>query len=363
MKLTVDKSAFEKELALTAGIAERKLTIPILANVLLRAEGGELTMTSTDLEIGLTSKMAATVKSPGAITVPAKRLSDFVRLLPDGDIDIDVKGTAVVLKSGRSRTRLQGMAIESFPTLEEPGPVLTTMVLSSILELIARTENCISREESRFTLNGALFESGPDGTSMCATDGHRLSLARRTETSAAQFKALIPMSAMKALVRISNGIDGAMPIRISANDNNMFFALGDRILTSRKMTGNFPDYQRVLPTSLDQSAAFSRGELLATLQRVSRFSDERSRAVKFCFTSGSVKIHASVSDRGDSEEIIPIIYSGPDVEMGFCATYVMDFLGCTSSDEVGFKFKDPSSAGEFSIPGAEFRHVIMPMRI
>ncbi|HNY41664.1 MAG TPA: DNA polymerase III subunit beta [Bryobacteraceae bacterium] len=371
MEFTVSKADLVRELNLSQGVVEKKATIPILANILVEAIEDRLILTATDLELGIRSTTAARVKSAGTGTIPAKRLLDYVRLLPDADIQVKVSDTHwASLTCGRSRSRIAGMSRESYPELPEMPETSTRISLQALTNLIQKTIFSISNEDSRFTLNGALLQLQDGGMTMVATDGHRLALAHQPgcTSDAASSKALLPRKAMVELQKLAAeaGTEDEQ-IDYAADDNHLFFRLGGRLLMSRKLTGNFPDYERVLPRSHAHSITMNREELRGTIERVAQFADERTRAIKIQLADNEAKVHSSLSETGESEESLGVDYIGPTVEIGFNAQYLLEFLRAVPEPEVSFHFKDGQSAGELRPAGEglayEYRYVVMPMRI
>lgn len=370
MEISVSKSDLVRELGLTQGVVEKKTTIPILSNILMETDGDQVWLTATDLELGIRCACPARVKKEGAGTIPARRLLDYVRLLPDSDVQIKFQENHwASLVCGRSRTRIAGMSRESFPELPEMPELLARLPLATIAQMIQRTIFAISAEESRFTLNGALLLLRNNGLVMVATDGHRLSMieqALELEVVEGTYKALLPRKAMLEILKLA-GEGAEKQVEFAGNENHLFFRLDKRLLLSRKLTGNFPDYERVLPKEQPHSIVVGRDDLRSALERVSQFSDERSRAVRLQILAGELKIHSSISETGESEETIPVEFAGPDTEIGFNAQYLLDFLKAVDQSEVEFHFNDGNSAGELRPKGApegvNFRYVIMPMRI
>ena len=370
MEFTVSRADLVRELNLSQGVVEKKTTIPILSNVLVEANGDRIHLTATDLELGIRCSCAARVKKGGAGTIPARRLLDYVRLLPDGDVQVKIQENHwASLVCGRSRTRIAGMSRESFPELPQMPEVLAEIPIGVLASLIGKTIFSISTEESRFTLNGAKLVLRKGGVIMIATDGHRMAVAESTEDIPginAAYSALLPRKAMQELQKLAGESDPAAIVKFSGDDNHLFFQLGDRLLLSRKLTGNFPDWERVLPKDQPNSVTLEREEFRAAIERVAQFSDERSRAIRVRVAPGEVKIHSSVSETGESEESIPTTYDGTAVEIGFNAQYMLDFLRAVGEPQVSFLFKDPNSAGEMQPAGdkaGSYRYVIMPMRI
>ena len=370
MEFTVSRADLVRELSLSQGVVEKKTTIPILSNVLVEASGDQIQLTATDLELGIRSVCPAKVKKAGAGTVPARKLLDYVRLLGDGDVQVKVGDNHwAALTSGRSRTRIAGMSRESYPELPEMPEILAEMPIKVLANMISKTVFAISTEESRFTLNGALLILRPGGLTMVSTDGHRLSMIESSGELAgvgAAYRALLPRKAMLELQKLAGDSGADDIVQFSGDENHLFFKLGGRLLLSRKLTGNFPDFERVLPKDQPHHVVVARDEFRAAIERVAQFSDERSRAIRVRVGDGEVKVHSSVSDTGESEDSLPVEYKGPAVEIGFNAQYLMDFLKAVGTQQVSFHFKDAHSAGELRPAGdnAEtYRYVIMPMRI
>lgn len=370
MEFTVSKADLVRELNLSQGVVEKKTTIPILSNVLVEAEGDRINLTATDLELGIRCSCPARVKKQGAGTIPAKRLLDYVRLLPDADLEVKLlENQWASLVCGRSKTRIAGMSRESFPELPEMPDVLAEIPVKVLGAMIARTIFSISAEESRFTLNGALLILKNNGLTMVATDGHRLALVEHAMEfpDNVAYRALLPRKAMNEIQKLAGESGDDANIEFSGDDNHLFFRLGGRLLLSRKLTGNFPDFDRVLPKDHPSSINVDREGLRGAIERVAQFSDERSRAIRFRVLPGEVKIHSSLSETGESEESIPIDYDGNSVEIGFNAQYLLEFLRVVPEPLVEFHFRDPQSAGELrpsaSENGYKYRYVVMPMRI
>jgi DNA polymerase III subunit beta len=381
MEFTVSKVDLVRELSLSQGVVEKKTTIPILSNVLLEARGDRIYLTATDLELGLRTSCAARVKKEGSGTIPARKLLDYVRLLPDADITVKfAENNWANFTCGRSRTRIAGMSRESFPELPAMPETIAEIPVKQLSAMIARTMFAISMEESRFTLNGALLMLGDKTLTMVATDGHRLAYVQRASGSdgagsngtGVAYRALVPRKAMAEITKLSDDAGADAKVRFGGDDNHLFFEFGPRLLITRKLTGNFPDYERVLPQDNTNIAKLVKEDIKGAIERVAQFADERSRAIRVQFTAGEVKVFSSALETGESEESVPSEYSGPDLEIGFNAQYLLDFLRAVPQDHVSFGLKDQKSAGELQpSKGAEdqnaaqeqYRYVVMPMRI
>jgi DNA polymerase III subunit beta len=367
MEFTVSKADLVRELGLSQGVVEKKTTIPILSNVLLEAKGDRIILTATDLELGIRCSCPARIKKEGAGTIPARKLLEYVRLLPDADLTIKfLDNHWANLTCGRSKTKIAGMSRESFPELPQMPAPIAEIPVKQLSGMISRTMFAISIEESRFTLNGALLLLKDEMVTMVATDGHRLAFVEMALPGQMGFRALIPRKAMGEIVKLADEGGADSKVTVTGDDNHLFFQFGERLLITRKLTGNFPDYERVLPKENTNLAKLEKAEIRSAIERVAQFADERSRAIRVQFLPGEVKVFASSVEMGESEESVNSEYSGPELEIGFNAQYLLDFFRAISQDQLVFALKDQKSAGELrpSTDGPEqYRYVVMPMRI
>ena len=374
MEITVSKFELLRELTATQGVVERKTTIPILSNYLFEAAGDKLSLTATDLDLSLRTSCNAKVKKEGACTIPARKLYDYVKLLPDADITIRLlENHWVSIRCGRSNTKMVGMAKSNFPGLPVfPSAGAIKIPAAVLRSMIAKTGFAIASEESRYTLNGALMVLKPESITMVATDGHRLAHIERAgekfEGVSGEMKTLIPKKAMDELKSLldSHGESAAETIDFAKDESTLFFRVGQRLLTSRQLTGQFPNYEAVLPKDISKSIALHGEELGAAIARVAQFADERSRAVKLRLEKGELKISASSTETGDSEDSIEVAYDGEPIQIGFNAQYLLDFIKATGSSEVKLELKDAQSAGQLRPAESEdykYRYIVMPMRI
>jgi len=361
MELTVKKADLVKELSLGQGVVEKKTTIPVLSNVLLEAQDDRLTLTVTDLELGIRSSCPATIKKGGSTTLPARKLLDYVRLLPDAELSIKVsENHSATLVCGRSRTRIAGMSRENFPDLIPSG---------LLANVIAKTVFSVANEESRYTLTGGLMLLKEDGLVMVTTDGHRLSYIEASnafEGISGQLKSLVPKKGMAEAMKLASEAGDSMMIDFATDENHLFFQCGDRLLISRKLTGQFPDYERVLPKERGSILVLGREEAQAAVRRVSQFADDRSHAIRLELESGNLKLVSSGSEAGESEESLPVEYTGEKIKVGFNSQYLLDFMAVVDSETVEFGLQGEDSAGELRLPGADsydYRYAVMPMRI
>jgi DNA polymerase-3 subunit beta len=370
MEITVSKFELLRELTATQGVVERKTTIPILSNYLFEAAGDKLMLTATDLDLSLRTSCNAKVKKEGACTIPARKLYDYVKLLPDADITIRLlENHWVSIRCGRSNTKMVGMARSNFPGLPVFPSAGAIKISAPVLRsMIAKTNFAIASEESRYTLNGALMVLKPESITMVATDGHRLAHIERAgekfEGVSGEMKTLIPKKAMDELKSLLDS--DVETIDFAKDESTLFFRVGPRLLTSRQLTGQFPNYEAVLPKDITKSILVAGDELGAAISRVAQFADERSRAVRLRLEKGELKLSASSTETGESEDSLEVAYDGDTMAIGFNAQYLLDFIKAIGSGEVKLELKDSQSAGQLRPAESEdykYRYIVMPMRI
>ncbi|PYX43961.1 MAG: DNA polymerase III subunit beta [Acidobacteria bacterium] len=354
MEITVSKFELLRELTATQGVVERKTTIPILSNYLFDAAGDRLSLTATDLDLSLRTSCNAKVKKEGSCTIPARKLHDYVKLLPDADITIKLlENHWVSIRCGRSNTKMVGMAKSNFPSLPIfPGAV--TIPAQVLRGLIARTGFAISNEESRYTLNGALMLLKPESITMVATDGHRLAHCERPgekfEGVSGELKTLVPKKAMDELKSLLDSTD-AETIEFAKDDSTLFFRIGSRLLTSRQLTGQFPNFEAVLPKDNSKIVPLNSDEL----------------NIRMKLEKNEIKVSSSSTETGESEDSIETTYDSDPIAIGFNSQYLLDFLKVSNGGEVKLEFKDGQSAGQMRPDDAKddfkYRYIVMPMRI
>ena len=378
MELVVKKNDLLRELQLFQGIVERKNTIPILANVLMEAKGDEIRMLATDLEVGLRSHCAAAVEKSGSLTLPAKKLYEIVKALPDTDVRIAEDRNGVKVAADRFDSRMQTLPKEDFPAVPEASGTVSAMLSrAAIREMVAKTQFAITGEDTRFFLNGALFILQPGSMSLVATDGHRLALVNvdRSKTAgkgakepAAQeeVRAILPRKTLWELGKLLAEGDSDGDISYERGENHLFFDVGGRMLISRMIDGQFPAFERVIPKGNNKRIEFERERLTNAVKRVALLSNERSRSVKFQLDKGKVEVTSSSPEFGEAKEVLPVDYSDGSMQICFNAQYVMDFLGAVDTDNVALELKDEVSQAVMKPIGAEgydYTYVIMPMRV
>jgi len=338
----------------------------------MEAKGDHLGFLATDLEVGLRSKCSATITKPGSLTLPAKKFYEIVKSLPETDIRIAEDKGGVKIAADRFDSRMQTLPREDFPTLPESGGApRTALQRSAVKEMVAKTQFAITGEDTRYFLNGALFVLRPGEMSLVATDGHRLALVSVTrngngkdKTETDEIRAILPKKTLGELGRLLSDGDG--DISYERGENHLFFQVGDRMLISRMIDGQFPAYERVIPKGNDKHIEFERDRLTNAVKRVALLSNERSRAVKILIDKGKVDVTATSPDLGEATETLLVDYNGASMQICFNAQYVLDFLAAVSTDVVSLELKDEVSQAVMKPVGAEgydYTYVIMPMRV
>jgi DNA polymerase-3 subunit beta len=379
LEITVSRAELLRELTAAQSVVERKTTIPILSNFLFEASDDKLTITATDLDQSLNTSCAAKVKKPGACTIPARKLYDYIKLLPEGDISIKLMDNHwVQIRAGRSNTKMVGMARANFPQVPQfPAAGGYRINASTLHNMIAKVIFSISNEESRYTLNGALLVLKAESMAMVATDGHRLAHIEKTgepiEGISGEKKTLIPRKALHELIGLLANMEPAKDkapqfIEFADDDQNLFFKVGGRVLTSRKLTGQFPNYEAVLPRDNNKFVIVRSEDLMSSIQRVAQFADERSGAIKIRLEQNELKLSAQSTDAGESEDVIETPYNYDPLVVGFNSSYLIDFLRAIGeTGEVRLEFKDAQSAGQMRPEDGNeetrYRYILMPMRI
>jgi len=368
MEFTVKKADLLDKLQLVQAVAEKKSFIPILGNLLLEANDDKVSLTGTDLELSVKASMPAKVKKDGKATVPARRLFEIVRTLPDDEIKFKaLENNWVELRCQRSKFKLIGLDAKNFPSSPDFPSTTVRIPKAALATLIAKTSFAISSEESRYTLNGALLIVKNNSVTMVATDGTRLSVVKashKIDGIKDELRVLVPK---KALAQLKGLLAGEGEVELAKDESNVFFRSEDRVLIARLLTGQFPAYEAVLPKDNKNHVTIDRDSFTAAVRRASLVADPRTHAIKLSLSEGKAEIAASSSEYGEAREelTLPKPYGGQPLSIGFNATYLLDFLESAETGPVVFKLKDGESSVEM-VPlaeeGCEYKHIIMPMR-
>ena len=373
MKLTLTRAALLSALDRAGRVVERKNSIPILSNLLLRTQGLALVATGTDLDMEVTTRADAEVSAPGETTVPATMLGDFVRRLPaDASVTLDEepgKGRLTV-RAGRSRATLNTLPPADFPSFSA-GEFAARFSLpaNTLLRMIERVSFAISSEETRYYLNGIHLHlaDGEDGPMLraVATDGHRLALQEIVAPEGAQGMPaiILPRKAVSEITRLAKVLNEE-PVQIAVSATKIQMTAGVTTLTSKLIDGTFPDYLRVIPQGNGKLATIDHAALAAAVERVGAISTDRGRAVKFSFQSGSLGLSVRNADTGDATDDLDIAYEAEPLEIGFNGSYVLDVLKVLPGAQARMALADPGSPTLITADGhPDFRAVLMPMRV
>jgi DNA polymerase-3 subunit beta len=386
MDVRVDRNEFLAEALPMQGIVERRTTIPVLAHLLLRAEGGRLHLAATDLDVSLTSWCQADVTADGAIAIQAKKFLEILRSLTGDEVHlVQDEPRELSIRAGASRFKIHGLPPEDFPTLPKVDEEYRVEIpFPELRRMIGKILFAVSSEESRFQLNGALLKLGDGGLELVATDGHRLALVEREIAGLArkggkageddggkEDAVLVPRKALQELQRF----ESEEPVGYRRGEHHLSFRLGRRELICRILEGTFPDYERVIARDNDKDVAFDRRQLSDAVQRVALLTGDRARAVKLEFVSQQMAVSTANPDLGEAMEEVPCEYEGPEFRLGVNPDFLRDFLSAVETDKVRFEMKDENTqAVGFPVPadGEEggdgagherYLCVIMPMRI
>jgi len=370
MKLTIDRNALMRALSHVQAVVERRNTIPILANILMQAEGDRLILTATDLDIEATDAAEAKVKKAGSVTAPAQTLFDVVRKLPDGaEISLELAEGRLSIAAGRSKFALPTLPASDFQTMaREEAPTKFDMEAAELRRLIDKTKFAISTEETRYYLNGIYLHhaKGAAGPVLraVATDGHRLALAEvaAPKGSASLKGVIVPRKAVAEARRLLDGAPETVTLEVS--DSKITFRIGEATLTSKLIDGSFPDYQRVIPKDNTRLLVVDTKDFAAAVDRVATVSAERSRSVKLSLSAGKLMLAVSHSETGSGAEEVEAAYDSEAMEIGFNAKYLLDVTQQIESDETRIEFNDAASPArvlDAKDPGAQY--VLMPLRV
>jgi len=367
MKFAISREALLKPLNLVAGVVERRQTLPILANVLMVLEGDRLSLTGTDLEVELLGRVQlSSAGESGEVTVPARKLVDICKSLPEGsDIEFAAIDGKVKVKSGRSRFTLATLPAREFPSVEDSmGTHQFTIKQGELKRLIDRTGFAMAQQDVRYYLNGMLLELKGNQLRVVATDGHRLAMCTLPSPVdvGGDTQVILPRKGVLELNRLL--LEENEDIVVVIGSNHARATTNDFTFTSKLVDGKFPDYERVLPRSPDKSVVGSRLDLRQAFARTAILSNEKYRGVRLKLTTGSLDIIANNPEQEEAEEVVSVQYEGEGLEIGFNVGYLLDVLGVLSGEEVRLSLSDPNSSAllEESASGDSL-YVVMPMRL
>src|ERR1700730_1394664 len=363
MKFSVTKEKLLEGLQQVQNVVSTRTTLPILSNVLLQANGNEVHVTTTDLDVGVRGSFEAQVEKAGATTLPARRLFNIVRELPSSEIQIDVDGkNAASIRSGQSCFKILGLPEEEFPPLPKfEGAKVVTIRQKDLRDGLRKTSYAISTDETRYVLNGVLFSFKDNKLTLVATDGRRLALVD-VELEFPRSQELDIIVPTKAVAELQRLVREEGEVKINIGENQIAFELNRTLLVSKLIEGSYPNYRQVIPAEAKERITLERETFLTAVRRVSLLTSEKSNSVKLIFTKSNIDIVANTPDVGEAKESLPVLYKGRDFSIAFNPEFLMAPLRNLPNDEVYLDLIDEMSPGVIKIPGP-FLYVLMPMRL
>lgn len=391
MEFKIKQSVLKEELGFIQGVVERKTTIPVLSNILIESIGeNEIRIVGTDLDCTIRCDAEADIVTPGAICIQARKLFDIVRALDAGEVHFKKEENEwVTMRSGHANFRLAGVSRDQFPELPQFKSTPMRLPSETFGYFIRNTAFAITNEQSRFTLSGAKFIIGDGSAKMVTTDGHRLAYVERAiDDKDGVMDTLIPKKALLELVKLSRG-DGE--VAFGEDTNHIYFETEGRLLITRKLSGQFPNYEMVMPKDNDKSVVFDLEEMRNAVRRMSLIADERNRSIRLTVRNGEIEVTAQSSEEGEGHEIVQAEYTGDEIQLGFNWQYLLEFLTNAATGDIEaageqesegdgtvrvregrpplritFDFKDANAQTQMSIAGEttyDYKYIVMPLRI
>jgi DNA polymerase III subunit beta len=405
MEFKIKQSVLKEELGYIQGVVERKTTIPVLSNILIESLGeNEIRIVGTDLDCTIRCDAEAEILKAGAICIQARKLFDIVRALDHGDVHFKKEDNEwVTMKAGRASYRLAGVSRDQFPEIPSFKSTPLKLAADTFAYFIRNTAFAITNEQSRFTLSGAKFILGDGSAKMVTTDGHRLAYVERAiDDKEAVMDTLIPKKALLELIKITRGVG---EVAFGEDPNHIYFETEGRLLITRKLSGQFPNYEMVMPKDNDKSVVFDLEEMRNAVRRMSLIADDRNRSIRLNVREGEIEVTAQSAEEGEGSEIVQADYTGDEIQLGFNWQYLLEFLtnaatgdvflagsesaaadavaGDSNSDaatatatataregrsplRITFDFKDANAQTQMSIAGEttyDYKYIVMPLRI
>ena len=366
MRFSLQREVFLKPLTQVVNVVERRQTLPVLANLLVQVRGGQLSLTGTDLEVEMVARVAVDDAEDGETTIPARKLFDIVRALPDGSrVTVSQSAEKVTVQAGRSRFTLASLPANDFPSVDEvEANERVTVPEATLKELIERTSFAMAQQDVRYYLNGLLFDLR-DGTLRCvATDGHRLALCEADYGGGVQAKRqiIVPRKGVTELQRLLEG--GDREVELEMGRGHLRVKRDDVTFTSKLIDGRFPDYEAVVPIGADQQVTIDREVLRASLQRAAILSNEKYRGVRIEVSPGQLKISAHNPEQEEAQEEVEADTRVDGLAVGFNVNYLLDALSALKEEQVVLAMRDANSSALVREASNErCRHVVMPLRL
>jgi DNA polymerase-3 subunit beta len=363
LKVTCSREELTRALGVVSRGVSTRTTVQILAGILLRASGGKLELAATDMELSLRTSLAAQVETEGSVVVPGRLLLELARLLPDAEVVIEHKleEAAAEIHSGSASYRLHTYNAEDFPRLPEADAAERHEVdRETLLETVARVSRSASRDESRPVLTGVLMRFEPGKLVMAATDSYRLSVKETpTEGTVPELEAIVPARALGELTRVAQAGER---IELGVHENQVVFSTGDALLTTRRIDGQFPNYNQLVPDAFDHELLLPREELLDVVRRVSVMA-QRNSPLRLRFADAELTVSAQTQDVGEARESLPVSFSGEPLEIGFNAEFLRDGIESVMGEQLRMKLISPLRPAVLQGEADDFLYLIMPIRL
>ncbi|MFP5374059.1 MAG: DNA polymerase III subunit beta [Gammaproteobacteria bacterium] len=364
MRFSLQREVFLKPLAQVVNVVERRQTLPVLANLLVQVRDGQLSLTGTDLEVEMVARQEVGDAKDGETTIPARKLFDIVRALPDGSkVGVSQAGDKVTVQAGRSRFTLASLPANDFPSIDEvEATERVTVPEAALKELIERTAFAMAQQDVRYYLNGLLLDLRGDSLRCVATDGHRLALCEAPLDGGGKRQIIVPRKGVSELQRLLEG--GERDLELEVGRNHIRIKRDDVTFTSKLIDGRFPDYEAVIPIGADREVKINREVLRAALQRAAILSNEKYRGVRIEVTPGQLKISAHNPEQEEAQEEVEAQTRVDDLAVGFNVNYLLEALTALRDEEVVLQLRDANSSALLREAGSErCRHVVMPLRL
>ncbi len=367
MKVVCSKNSLLEGINTVFNVIPAKSTMPILMNILLRTKNNKLELIGTDMEISIKCEIDAEIVDKGSITIPARKINDIVRELPDTNVDIEIdENNRALISCGKTNYKIVCLAEDDFPVYPEVKEKATlTLERGMLNEMLKRVVIAVSKDETRYSLNGVFFKLADGLLTMVATDSHRLAKIEKkiAGTEQAKVEAIVPTKVLSELMRLT--AEGEGKVKVVFDDNKVLFSFEDKQIVSQLVEGQFPQYDSVIPSECKSKLTCSREELWAATKRVELMAADKSKTTKFeVLKKGSMLISSSTPDVGEAKDEVKIDYTGDDMTVAYNARYVVEALRVMEEKEVSFELVDTNSPGVMRSPGDDsFLYVIMPIRV
>ncbi|MET0067124.1 MAG: DNA polymerase III subunit beta [Candidatus Thiodiazotropha sp.] len=366
MKIVTDRESLLEPLQKISGVVERRQTLPILANILVNASNGRLNLTATDLEVELKTSTQAECKGDADFTLPARKLLDICKALPESaQVSLDVSDDKVKIQSGKSRFTLSVLPATDYPIIEPtPSSTVLTLKESILCSLIENTQFAMAQQDVRYYLNGMLLELDKMDIRTVATDGHRLAMSQQKQAldEEANLQVILPRKAVMELGRLLTNQD--KEIKVELSNSYIKVLLEHSVFTSKLIDGRFPEYQRVMPSNSDKEVEAERLSIKQSLTRASILSNEKYRGIRFHLKPNLLELQAHNPEQEESEEELEVSYEGDELKIGFNVGYLLDAISAIKEETVIIELKDTnSSALIYGKDNQDTKYVVMPMRI